>query len=148
MWSNICEHGSFLWTWCILVNMVHSCEHGAFLWTWFILVNMVHSCEQGADLFPLLNLPFETLFLNIFAPQICYLLSEVYSRPSILLISKVSSAIDINSLHSVSSDLDLRTYNGLSSLPCLSCIALFAQNNLILHGWNTLHVFIWRRNGR
>ena len=45
-----CEHGPFLWTWSILVNMVHSCEHGPFLWTWCILVNKVHSCEHGAFL--------------------------------------------------------------------------------------------------
>ena len=48
-----------------------------------------------------------------------------------LLISKVSSTIIINSLHNVSSDFDLRTYNGLSSLPCISHITSFQQNNLI-----------------
>ena len=42
-----------------------------------------------------------------------------------------SVRIVINSLRNVSSDFNLRTYNGLSSLPCISHIALFRQNNLI-----------------
>ena len=47
------------------------------------------------------------------------------------LISKVSSTIVINSLHNVSSDFDPCTSNGHSSLPCISHIASFLQNNLI-----------------
>ena len=31
----------------------------------------------------------------------------------------------------LNSDFDLRKYNGLSSLPCISHIASFQQNNLI-----------------
>ena len=48
-------------------------------------------------------------------------------------------------IHNVSSDFNLRTYIWLSSLPCISHIASFRQNNLI--AWKGRpDVFIWRRN--
>ena len=77
--------------------------------------------KWAKDCFPLLCLPFGTLFLNIFVPRIHYLFLGVCSRPSYI---KFSSATVINSLHNAASDFDLRTYNGHSSLWCISHFTL------------------------
>ena len=79
-----------------------------------LIVPAISDQKWVADLLPLLRLPFEILFLNIFAHSLSAFRGSL--KTFLYQQSLNSAIIAINSLQNVSLYFDPRTYNGFNSL--------------------------------
>ena len=90
---------------------------------------LISDQKWAADLFSLLHLPFGTLSLSIFVPQIHHQFSKVYSRPfHIKSVFRLSYHLSIACTMSPRFSTYTLTMDSLQSLPCISHIASFLQN--------------------